>query len=399
MPTHPRKIIVLRALLAVAAGRSLRRFNAVLTLVALFTWGLVGVPSASATLPALNHDAVLAAIPGVVAAGAPSFIMHAVDESGEWSAGAGVADLKTGAPASPDAAFRIGSTSKTFVAVAILQLVNEGKIGLDTPVATYLPGLLARGDVITIRELLQHRAGLGTTGFGTAHGRTWYPAIGDSCRNDFDPVAVIKAADVQLFEPGTGFNYANAGYTTLGLVIDKVTGESYEEFLRDRIIVPLGLTHTSFQEGAPSWPGPYLHGYGNFQPGGGNYYQKHYSDVTTCEMSILGAAGSGISTTRDLTTFLHALMHGALLPTYLYQQMIDTVPTDEGYSYGLGIFTFTRCGIEMIGHGGDVFGYETDLYATADGTRTYSSEMPLYPGTDAINAAWRTVNNAEICGS
>ena len=295
---------------------------------------------------------------------------------------------------------RIGSISKTFVAVGVLKLVAQGRIGLDTPVSAYLPGLLARGGEITIRELLQHRNVLGTTGFGNGHGNTWFPAINKACRDTEDPVAEIQAADVQLFHPGTAFNYANAGYTALGLVIDKVTGESYEQFLTDQIIVPLGLTHTSFQEGVPNWPTPYVHGYGNFLPGQGNIDQKHLSDETNCQMSIFGAAGSGISTARDLTTFMHALTHGQLLPNNLYQQMIDTIPTGLGYDYGLGIGRFTTdCGVQVLGHGGAVWGYETDLYSTLDGTRTFADVVPMYPGTDLVWAAWTKLFDAEFCGT
>jgi D-alanyl-D-alanine carboxypeptidase len=356
--------------------------------------------TASAVLPPLDHAGVLAAIPGVVAAGAPSIVVHGIDESGEWSAAAGVANIKTGGPASPDAAFRIGSISKMFVAVGILKLVAEGRIGLDDPVSVYLPGLLARGDEITIRELLEHRSGLGTTGFGNGHGNTWYPAINAACRDDEDPLADIQAADVQLFEPGTGFNYANAGYTALGLVIEKATGESYERFLTDQIIEPLGLTHTSFQDGVPDWPAPYVDGYGNFQPGQGNIDQKHLSNETNCSMSIFGAAGSGISTARDLATFMHALMAGQLLPASLYQQMIDTRPTGLGYDYGLGILAFTTdCGVEVLGHNGVVFGYESDLWTTLDGTRTFADVVPMQPGTDAVWSAWNKVFDAEFCGA
>jgi D-alanyl-D-alanine carboxypeptidase len=363
---------------------------------------MVGGASASPARAApstFDRNAVIAAVPSVVAAGAPSFIWHAVDESGEWSAAAGVSDIKKGTPANPESAFRIGSISKMFVAVAILQLVAEGRIGLDTPVSNYLPGLLTAGNVITIRELLQHRSGLGATEFGNGRGNTWFPALNASCRDDFDPIAVIKAADIQLFAPGSDFNYANAGYTTLGLVIQKVTGESYEQVLYDRIVVPLGLTHTSFQEGAPQWPTPYVDGYGNFLPGA--VWHKNYTDETDCKMSIFGAAGSGISTGRDLTTFLRALTGGLLLPDYLYQQMIDVQPTDlgPGVGYGLGIIALKACGVSLLGHGGGVWGYETDLWTTTDGTRTSLGATQLYPGTDAIWSATSTVNRAEYCSA
>jgi len=392
--------------LTAPAPATLRRRPAagivVLALAASVAWAGSSPTAARAALPPLDHAAVLSAIPGVVAAGAPAFLMHGVDEAGDWSAAAGVANLKTGTPASPDAAFRIGSISKTFVAVAILQLVAEGNIGLDEPVATYLPGLLARGDVITIRELLQHRSGLGTTGFGNGHGNSWFPAINAGCKSEADPVSQIKAADVQLFEPGTAYNYANAGYTTLGLVIERVTGRPYADVLRDRITIPLGPTRTSFQDGVPVWPDPYVRGYGDFLPGA--IWHKNYTDETDCTMKLFGAAGSGISTTRDLTTFLRALTGGRLLPDDLYRQMIDTLPTAPGsrLEYGLGIVRLTGpCGgaVDLLGHDGAVMGYSTDLWTTVDGSRTFASVLPLYPGTDAMWAAVNVVFRAELCGT
>ena len=102
-----------------------------------------------------------------------------------------------------DAEFRIGSISKTFVAVALLQLAQQGKIGLDTPIDRYLPGLLARGATITIRELLQHRAGLADTTY--PDGTTAFWAITRACATTFSPVAIVKGADQQLSEPGTTF--------------------------------------------------------------------------------------------------------------------------------------------------------------------------------------------------
>jgi D-alanyl-D-alanine carboxypeptidase len=375
------------------------------TAVVAFSLALVvaTVPDADALAP-LNHAAVLAAIPTVVAAGSPAFVMAAIDESGSWSAAAGSADLKTGALASPAAAFRIGSISKMFVAVAVLKLVDQGKIGLDQHVGTYLPGLLERGDVITIRELLQHRSGLGPTQIGPLEPRSkgWLGAGAADCHKTFDPVVVIKAADVQLFEPGTAFTYANAGYTTLELVIEKVTGKPYAQVLSDLIIRPLGLTHTSFQDGAPVWPRPYLHGYDDHLPdiaGIGNSSNKQLIDESGCSESIFGAAGSGISTTSDLITFLRALTHGVLLPDYLYQQMIDGQPSDFGptVTYGLGILVQNVCGTTVLGHSGGVFGYQANVWTTTDGTRTFADAYTLFPGTDPMYNAVRSVHRLEVC--
>ena len=344
----------------------------------------------------LSRAAVIAAVQAVVADGAPSVVLNAVDETGTWSTTAGVADVKTGVPASPDAAFRIGSISKTFVAVAVLKLVAAGKIDLDAPINDYVPGLLTRGDVITIRELLLHTAGLGEIQIAHGNGQ----AIGnfsEACHKTYDPTAQVKSTDVQLFEPGTDYSYSNAGYIALQLVIEKVTGQPYAQVISQLILTPLGLSKTSFQDGSPIWPTPYLHGYADYLPAM-NYYDEHLVDNTDCQESVVGAAGSGISTGPDLIKFLRALMTGQLLPDNLYQQMITASPF-SGF-YGLGIEHYVNhCGAELIGNEGGVYGYTTYLYASADGTRTMAVEMPLYTYHQDISDALINVLHAELCGT
>jgi D-alanyl-D-alanine carboxypeptidase len=366
---------------------------------AVIALGVAAPAAAHTSLPPLDHAAVLADIPAVVQNGAPAFVVGGADESGQWSAAAGSSNVQTGKPASPDAAFRIGSISKTFVAVAILQLVAAGRIGLDTPIGHYLPGLLARGNVITIRELLEHRAGLGWTVLPT------YYSIGASCQTNYDPVALVKGADWQLFEPGTSWSYSNPGYIALELVIQKVTGKPYQQVLRQQIVEPLGLAHTSFQEDKPVWPGPYLHGYTDFTTNDAGAPLPGLVDRTNCKTSIFGAAGSGISTTSDLITFMRALIHGRLLPDKLYRQMIAGVPidpTDPTVTYGLGIFhefNAFGCGDDTIGNTGGVFGYESELIASVDGMRTIASGVSVFPGNAAIDSSWTSAEVAEFCGA
>jgi D-alanyl-D-alanine carboxypeptidase len=366
----------------------------VAAVAALIACGGLLTPSAQADpLPPLDHAGVLADMQRVVAAGAPAYLFGAIDEFGTWSAAAGVSDVNTGVPASPDAAFRIGSITKTFLAVAILQLVAEGRIGLDDPVDEYLPGLLKQGAIVTIRELLQHRAGLGLSrdpGLGT---------YGYWCAHDYDPVQVIQAYDDELFPPGSAFSYSNAGYMVLQLVLQKVTGESYQQVLTQRLVDPLHLTNTGFQEEAPVWPNPYVHGY-YLLPGTGNAATTHLYDESACRASFFGASGSGISTTRDLTTFLYALTHGQLLPDYLYQQMIQTLPTNLApyITYGLGLEEVQlSCGVTLLGNGGHVPGYISDVFATLDGTRTYADVFTIdNPNLDVV-AAWHDARHAEFC--
>jgi D-alanyl-D-alanine carboxypeptidase len=362
----------------------------------------LNVPAApaAAQLPPLDHDAVLAAIPGIVEAGAPSFVMHAVDEYGEWSAAAGVADLKTGVPASPDATFRIGSITKPMVAVAVLQLVAEGRLDLDVPVDTYLPGLLARGETVTLRHLLGHRSGMGYAPFaqGSYASNGWAGGIEQICNTTYDTVAVIRSADQQLFEPGTGFWYANAGYQVIQLVIEKVTGKSYQQVLTERIVVPLGLSRTSFQDGRPNFPAPFLHGYKDLRPGYGQYLNELLKDTTDCMASYWTAAGSGVSSARDITTFFRALTGGQLLPDSLYQQMIDTKPTFFGpqVEYGLGIMRLHSC-VELLGHSGAVHGYQTDAWTTLDRGRTFTTAVPVFSGSAQMWEAYGVLWRHELC--
>jgi D-alanyl-D-alanine carboxypeptidase len=359
--------------------------------------------SASADYPPPDHEAVLAAIQGVVEAGAPAFVVHAVDESGEWSAAAGVEDIKTGVPASPDAAFRIGSITKPMVAVAVLQLVDDGELDLDVPVDTYVPGLLARGETVTLRHLLGHRSGMGNTPYapGSYYSNGWVGGINQICNTTYDTVALVHAADLQIFEPGTDFWYANAGYQAIQIIIEEVTGKSYQQVLTDRIIDPLGLTGTSFQDGRPDFPEPFLHGYTDFGPGYGRYKNGLLKDTTDCITSFWSAAGSGISTARDVTTFFRALAGGLLLPDYLYQQMIDTKPTFFGphLEYGLGIMRLLGgqgCP-EVLGHTGGVFGYQAEAWITLDQVRTVTAGLPLYLGSDAIWNAAGEMWSQQLC--
>lgn len=365
------------------------------TLAALVASGSVGAPDARAdALPPLDHTGALATVPQVVAAGSPAYLLGGIDEAGTWTAAAGVADRSTHAAASPDAAFRIGSISKMFLSVAVLQLAAAGRIGLDDAVDTYLPGLLKLGDVITVRELLQHRSGLGFTK---------ETGLSSRCNATYDPTKVIKSADVQLFAPGTNVSYSNAGYVVLELILEKVTDESYQEVLAHQIIDPLHLSHTRFQEGRPVWPGPYLHGYDRL-PGTGNYAQDHLFDQTDCSMSIYGAAGSGISTLEDLLTFMYALMHGRLLPASMFAQMTDLQPTDGAlrysqYGLGIGRYDVASCGVELIGHSGLVDGYAMDLYSTVDGSRMFADVVTVVPAGSAVYVPWYRAVDAEVCGA
>ena len=139
-----------------------------------------------------------------------------------------------------DQRFRVGSVTKTFTATIVLQLVDEGKLGLSSTLEDHLPGVVPRGKEITIRQLLQHRSGL----VNYTDYTSWLKEASKS--PSIRPIDLLRFAGSKplVFEPGTQWSYSNTNYIALGLVIEQVTGRSYADELEQRIFQPLGLDAT-----------------------------------------------------------------------------------------------------------------------------------------------------------
>ena len=280
---------------------------------------------------------------------------------------AGTGDLATGAPVPVDGRVRIGSDSKAFTAVVVLQLVGEGRIGLDEPVETYLPGLVRGrgidGRDITVRHLLQHTSGL--PDHTELLGEDWFALRG----RWFDPRELLDLALAQPAHaaPGTRFEYNNTGYLLAGLVVQRVTGRPLAELLTERVIRRAGLRSTYVPApGESALRGRHPRGYHASAPGG------ELRDLTDLDASWAWAAGGLVSTPGDLTRFYAALLGGHLLRPAELAQMRTTIPSPSasrpGARYGLGLQSLPlSCGGLSWGHGGDIPGYETRGGATDDG--------------------------------
>src|SRR5690606_17204118 len=159
-----------------------------------------------------------------------------------YKKGFGLADMEWNIPNQPDTKHRLGSITKQFTAVLIMQLVEQGKLQLHVPVTTWLPDYPKKnGDIITIHHLLTHTSGIPNM--------TSCPGfIKDVSRNAYTPAQLVKiSADSTLeFKPGERFAYSNSGYLLLGHIIEKVTGKSYEQVLQEHILTPLGMTNTGY---------------------------------------------------------------------------------------------------------------------------------------------------------
>jgi D-alanyl-D-alanine carboxypeptidase len=311
-----------------------------------------------------GHDATEAVVDGFVRAGAPGAMVYAGDRRSMWTVEAGTAELGTQRPIRARDRVRAASNTKMFTASVVLQLVAEGKVGLDDPIEEYLPGLVAGngydGHAITVRQLLQHTSGMADyvgdiLADPDAADHPWAPA----------DLVHIGLSHPPLFAPGTGWAYSNTGYIVLGMLVEAVTGKDIGTEMTRRVIEPLNLRDTSYPAaGDRQVPGPHVHGYHAF-PG------RPVADVTELEPSIPGAAAALISTGPDLTRFVRALLAGRVVPPVLLAQMRTTVPA-QGPDYGLGIREIPLpCGGTAWGHAGDMPGFDSFTAATEDGRAAF----------------------------
>ena len=304
---------------------------------------------------------------GLVEAGYPAALAAVSDSKGE-SAGVAVGkgNLETGQAPPMDGEVRVGSASKTFVAVVVMQMVQEGKVGLDEPIETYLPGLIkgegVDGSKITVRQLLQHTSGLpdfDETLFGTTdvfQYRHHYVTPRDVLDS-----ALSKPAQ---FEPGTQWKYTNTNYIVLGMLVERVSQRPVGEQIDERIVKKLGLSHTYFPApGEEKIRGTHPRGYHLSAEG-------KLEDITEMDPTWGWAAGAMVSTPSELNTFFQAVFDGRLLSQSSIEEMKKGVDMGSGGRvYGLGLVgTPLSCGGTSWGHGGTIPGYQTNDAVGPDGT-------------------------------
>jgi D-alanyl-D-alanine carboxypeptidase len=347
---------------------------------------LLAAPAARAAAPATGLQAALNAI---TAAGSPGAIGLLRRDGHTWQATAGTAQTGTSIPMLASDHIRIGSVTKTFTAVVVLQLEAGHRLRLDDTVARWLPGVLPYGSQVTIRELLNHTSGVpdyldtAIAALYAAHPGSWLwhwsPA----------QLVALVSSRPPVFRPGSRWGYSNTNYILLGMIIQRVTGHSPGEEIQRRIIRPLHLDGTSFPADATTLPAPAARGYvpaSNGVP----------ADVTALNPTAAGAAGAMISTAADLSRFYLALLGGQLLPPPQLAQMLTPFPVGNG-GYGLGLDEWhTPCGT-VLGHNGGIFGYFTDVYTTADGRRQVVLASNMYPSA-AVSQAQEAQIPGLICG-
>ncbi|MET9576367.1 serine hydrolase domain-containing protein [Streptomyces massasporeus] len=343
--------------------------------------------SATGQSPNAALEAAIAGLPGTDATAA---LVRVGGKKGTWHGSSGVHDLRTGRPADPAARFRAGSVTKVFTAAVALQLAEEGRLDLDRSARSYLPDLIpASYKGVTVRQLLDHTHGIPAPDFP---GTTVEEAYADRFRV-YDPRDMVRSATSKRpeFAPGERQHYLNVGYTVAGLLIERVTHDSYERQVTRRVLGPLGLRDTCFPGTNPRINGPHNHGYQTMRLDDGTTGLR---DVTVWGATDAWAAGNIISTTADLETFTRALFRGRIVRGPLLEEMF-TLPevtdfrTGEPAAYSVGLSMKVLGGREVWGKTGGRWGYNAAIASTRDGSRTlvYSVNSTDAKGQDMNRTA------------
>ncbi|HEX2363243.1 MAG TPA: serine hydrolase domain-containing protein [Jiangellaceae bacterium] len=262
-------------------------------------------------------------------------------------------------PPTASAQFRVASITKLFVATVVLQLVEEGRLGLDDPVAVYIPDFRHVRDV-TIRQLLNHTSGIPDY-TRTEHFHEGLLEHRDHVWSTDELLGLV--ADVRRdFAPGTDYLYSNTGYLLLGRVIDTVTGSTWAAEVRRRIFEPLRLQHT-YVAGAEPVPGGVLPGYIDVDMDGdveNVETGRPWPALETAE----GPAGAVVSTAGDLAVFADALFRGRLLSASTLKQMVaEGAHHPRNANYGLGVeISRPDYRLTVWGHGGFTIGFKSTLW-------------------------------------
>jgi CubicO group peptidase (beta-lactamase class C family) len=270
-------------------------------------------------------------------------ILVAKDGAPVWRESFGAANREWDVPNTADTKFRLGSITKQFTATAILQLAEQGKLSVDDPISKYYADAPPAWAKVTIKHLLTHTSGIPS-----------YTALPNffekNSKLPLTPEEIVKLTrDLPLeFEPGAKYNYDNTGYILLGYVIEKVSGETYADYVAKHIFAPLGMKDTGYDVS-----GVILH----HRASGYQGSKAGWKNADYLDMTLPYAAGSLYSTTGDLLIWDRALADGKILTPASRQAMF----TDYGHEYGFGWRVDTDGGHARVGHGGGINGFSTGI--------------------------------------
>lgn len=311
----------------------------------LSTWGSVEAEVAQELQSILDRDVNLLKVPGLQA-----FVR--TPDGKTWSGASGTTDLARKDLLRRDHVLRVGSVTKSFTAVIILKLVEEGRISLDEPVAKWFPDLPS-ADAITIRHLLNHSSGI-----PEIIPKVLLKSIIPSTYWQSDELVGLIVEDEPQFTPGSGFAYSNSNYILLGLIAEEVSDKPITQLLHEQIIDPLNLEHTYFIP-YETTPTQLVTGFDRDLasiPG-----MLTISTGNTSWATSAFTSGAMASTAEDLGIFFERLFTGALLSPSTMEEMTTFIDASnpgfpEQTGSGLGLMRLSVDGRELIGHVGQFMG-------------------------------------------
>ena len=313
-------------------------------------------PGRRATGPAVDRAVLLARVDSVAQAEMKSNhvpgLSVAVRRGGEviLARGYGLADVEMSVPAGAETIYRIGSLSKQFTAAAIMQLVEQGKIGLQDEITKYLPDFPTQGHTVTVHHLLTHTSGIKN-----------YTALGPKVWAEAFPLDLTDAQMVDLFKkepfdfaPGEKWSYSNSGYYLLGMIIQKVSGMPYGEYMQQALFGPLGLRSTRYCDNRTILPN---------RAQGYEVENGRVVNDAQISMNTPGAAGALCSSVLDLLAWQQAFNAGRVVSPASRQLMTTAAKLNDGsathYGFGLGVGDLD--GHRMISHSGGINGFITHI--------------------------------------
>lgn len=249
--------------------------------------------------------------------------------------------------ANAETAYRIGSITKTFTAVLVMHLVEEGKLALDMKLARFFP-TVPNADRVTIEQLLSHRSGLANYTADSTF-ETFYRKR--QTRQDL--LARLSTARPD-FPPDSTFEYSNTNYMLLGWIVEDLRKKSFADAVRDGITARLGLTHTRVADSVVVTAGEAI----SFR-----HANDRWVEETDWDGTVAGSAGNIVSTPSELLRFEHALFTGRLLKPATVARMQQFIPVDgKKNGYGLGIFSTSFGARTAWGHNGGIAGFHSLAY-------------------------------------
>ena len=263
--------------------------------------------------------------------------------------GYGFAELELGVPADAETVYRIGSLTKQFTATAVLQLVEQGKIGLQDEITKFLPDYNTQGHHVTIQHLLTHTSGIKS-----------YTSLGPKFWNEASRLDLTNEQMIALFEnepfdfaPGEKYQYNNSAYFLLGVIIEKVTGLPYPRYLEERVLAPLGLRSTRYCDEQRVLP---------HRAQGYEVAEGTVTNDGAISMNTPGAAGAMCSSVLDLLAWQQASNRAALITAADRDKMrTGYVKSGDASQYGYGLGIGALDGHRQIAHSGGINGFSSWL--------------------------------------